>query len=231
MNLVLERNLENLHQFWSSLNAEHEHGIFTHPSWPNKQWQRDFSLHSDGISAQSLAKKTYSTVGEVNEELLNGLKIKSHLVIMSLILDNDDNTPLKKNENNSNIVKLNKNDSAVEWTKACSSAFGYELDATVVQCLLTNENASVLAYMVDGDIAGTAISYQTKDTLGIHQLGTVPDYRKMGVAAALMDYIIDDASQKQTVKQVSLQASQAGLHLYEKMGFVALSQLTSLVIA
>jgi ribosomal protein S18 acetylase RimI-like enzyme len=66
--------------------------------------------------------------------------------------------------------------------------------------------------------------------LGIHQEGTVPGFRKMGVAAALMEHLIIQA-QYDGIDYVSLQASKAGLHLYEKMGFQELTRITSLVAA
>ena len=83
--------------------------------------------------------------------------------------------------------------------------------------------------MIDGEIAGTAISYRTNDTLGLHQVGTVPSFRKMGVAAALIQHLVAQA-QHDDIDYVSLQASQAGLHLYEKMGFQAIGKLTSLLV-
>ena len=52
----------------------------------------------------------------------------------------------------------------------------------------------------------------------------------MGVAAALMDYIINKAKQSDVINNVCLQASPAGIHLYEKMGFQALGKLTSMVL-
>ncbi len=229
MTIDLERNINNLNQFWQALNAKEENGVFTHTSWPNKQWRSDFSFPQAQSAGSKLVDtlpvdKSFSTLATIGASELNGLTVKNQLIPMNLTLD----APNKiNNDSVDNIVKLNREDSAENWTIACGLAFGYTLDAEVIQQLLHDENASVIAYLLDGNIAGTAISYQTGDTLGIHQLGTVPDFRKMGVAATLMDYLLNEARQSDTVEHVSLQASQAGLHLYEKMGFQALGTLTS----
>ena len=52
----------------------------------------------------------------------------------------------------------------------------------------------------------------------------------MGVAAALMEYLIHQA-QRDGIDYMSLQASQAGINLYEKLGFKALTKITSLITA
>jgi ribosomal protein S18 acetylase RimI-like enzyme len=237
MNTALNGNLNNLNKFWQALNAKEKDGVFTHLSWPNKQWNSDFSLPNSTLAAT----KSFSTIMDIDESDLHGLTIKNQLVPMALDLKSYERLKISTVRENARIVDLcadkNANNtgdytsiSAENWAMACGTAFGYIIDATVIQSLLTNPNASVLAYIIDGEIAGTAISYKTNNILGIHQLGTVPNYRKMGVAAALMDHLLNQASKTDDIYHVSLQASQAGLHLYEKMGFQALGKLTSLVI-
>ena len=237
MNTALNGNLNNLNKFWQALNAKEKDGVFTHLSWPNKQWRSDFSLPKSTLAAT----KSLSTIMDIDENELHGLTIKNQLVPMVLDLKSYESSKISTVRENARIVDLsaykNANNtgddtsiSAENWALACGNAFGYIIDAAVIQNLINNPNASVLAYIIDGDIAGTAISYKTNDFLGIHQLGTEPNFRKMGVAAALMDYLINQALELDDIHHVSLQASQAGLHLYEKMGFKALGKLTSLVV-
>jgi ribosomal protein S18 acetylase RimI-like enzyme len=228
MDSVLDKNLNNLNLFWQALNVDEEEGLFIHQTWPNKQWLADFSLPDRKTKKLLLTNKTFSTISSVEGDF-SGMKVKSHLTVMSLALKENNGGDVLPASNAHNIIQLSNKDSAVTWAAACSLAFGYEIDANVIQNLLNNPDASVLAYMVDGDIAGTAISYKSSDTLGIHQLGTVPNFRKMGVAAALMDYLITSA-QQDDIHYISLQASQSGLHLYEKMGFEKLTKITSLVV-
>ena len=228
MTLTLTKNINNLNHFWQALNASENEGLFSHNTWPNKHWRADFGLPSDISNLRVPAGKTYSTITEQNLQGLSGCAVKSQLVIMNLSLPQAENSQTATERKHPKIIKLTRDDSATTWATACGLAFGYTIDATVIQGLLNNPNASVFAYLVDGQIAGTAISYQSGDTLGIHQVGTVPNYRKMGIAAALMEHLIDQAKYND-ISYVSLQASKAGLHLYEKMGFKALAKLTSIV--
>lgn len=224
MTFSLNDNLNNLNYFWQALKVDEKNGKFTHKSWPNKHWQADFNL-PDLISAKNLPfNKVVSTVNELAEPENRGLAIKGQLEIMNLKLEQVRNLP--NESSHVNIVKLLLGDDISKWVKGCSEAFGYEIDADVIQHLLKNSNASIFAYMIDGEIAGTAISYKTDNTLGIHQLGTTPNYRKMGVALALMEHILVQASNLRC-ELVSLQASKAGLHMYEKLGFKPLGKLTS----
>jgi len=228
MDLLLDKNLNNLNHFWQALNASEKNGLCIHKSWPNKQWHTNFSLPSSEAAITLSANKVFSTAANMDNEL-TGFTVKSHLVVMSLALKERSDVQDLARENSANVVKLTNENSANSWATACSLAFGYVIDAEVIKGLLNNANASVLAYMIDGEIAGTAISYRTNDTLGLHQVGTVPNFRKMGVAAALMQYLVAQA-QLDEIDYVSLQASQAGLHLYEKMGFQAIGKLTSLLV-
>jgi len=228
MDLALSKNLNNLNHFWQALNTDESNDFYTHKSWPNKHWQAGFNL-PDNISSATLPKnKVISTIVDLSNQKISGLVVKNQLMVMNLALDQGVNSSIGKTH--SKIVKLSGEENAIKWSQGCGQAFGYEIDTRVIQDLLKNSNASVFAYLIDGEIAGTAISYKTGDTLGIHQLGTVPSFRKMGVALALMEHILAQAV-SQNCHFVSLQASQAGLYMYEKLGFQSLGKLTSLVAA
>ena len=230
MKLALNKNLNNLNQFWQSLDANKKNDIFSHQSWPNKQWKTDFTLPSASLNWLLPVNKSYSTLTDVSDHEVSklGLVVKNQLVAMSLSLKTDDGTHIKVGEKHSKIVKLNIKEDATRWAVACGQAFGYEIDASVIQGLLKDSNASVFSYMVDDQIAGTAISYKSGDTLGIHQLGTVSSFRKMGIAASLMQHLLSQAN-SEGAHFVTLQASKAGLHLYERLGFQALGKITSLM--
>ncbi|MEP1444580.1 MAG: GNAT family N-acetyltransferase [Paraglaciecola sp.] len=227
MKKILRKNLNNLNLFWQALNTQEQDGLFTHTSWPNKQWRADFSLPSHVALP---AGKVFSTVSA--QHVLEGSKfsIQGQLVVMNLSIDKEAITQKPNSQAPQQIITLTHEDDASDWASACGLAFGYDIDARVIQGLLEDPNARVLAYIIDNKIAGTAISYCTGDTLGVHQVGTVPSYRKMGVAAALMDYLIHQA-QLDGIDSMSLQASQAGINLYEKLGFKALTKITTLITA
>lgn len=227
MKRTLDKNLNNLNLYWQALNPQEQDGLFTHTSWPNKQWCADFSLPSHVALP---AGKVFSTVSEQHALEDSNLSFQGQLVIMNLPIDTQAITQKPSTQAPQQIKRLTCEEDASNWASACGLAFGYDVDARVIQGLLKDPNASVLAYIIDNKIAGTAITYHTGDTLGVHQVGTVLSYRKMGVAVALMQYLIHQA-QHDGIDYMSLQASQAGIHLYEKLGFKALTKITSLVSA
>lgn len=223
--MELQKNLENLHGYWHALGAEKIGGVFTHGSWPNKQWQADFTFASQLNNQVIEQDKVFATVADTSKVLSEKFnQLKSQLVIMSLNL-NDVHLP-SKTMASANIEVLTGNTKS--WTQACSEAFAYDIDDAVIQQLTSNPNACIIAYYLEGEIAGTAIAFQTGNTLGIHQLGTVPNYRKRGVADALMQFLLQQAKDKHC-SWLTLQASQAGLHLYKRLGFKELGLLSSIV--
>ncbi len=61
--------------------------------------------------------------------------------------------------------------------------------------------------------------YTTGSTAGVHWVGVVPSHRRRGVARALMNRILAHV-QEGGRALVTLQASAAGRHLYDSLGFV-----------
>ena len=228
MELALQNNIYNLNLFWQSLNATKEKNLYSHTSWPNKQWCADLLLPSNLSLTKLGDNQTFCTVSEVIEPALEAFAIKSQLAVMNLNIKGKKNAQDVINLSNVEIVKINDKQGVIDWTKACSLAFDYKIDSAIIELLLTDSNASILALIIDRKIAGTAIGYQTDHILGIHQVGTLPQCRKMGVAVSLMQYLIEFATQ-QNCEIVSLQASKAGLPMYKKLGFNSYGLLTGLV--
>ena len=67
-------------------------------------------------------------------------------------------------------------------------------------------------------MAGTAIAYQTGNTLGVHQVGVPKAFRGKGIAKTLMAHLVWFAKQ-QKCDLMTLQASKGGLPIYVSMGF------------
>jgi hypothetical protein len=155
MDWVLHKNLNNLNPFWQALNAEEQDGLFTHTSWPNKQWFADFSLPTD-ISLP--AGKTWITIAELKSGKLSGYAIKGQLIVMKLSLKNNEKKQQPINYASQKIIKLTSEENATIWATACGLAFGYEIDHNVIQRVLNAPKASVLSYIINDQIVGTAIS-------------------------------------------------------------------------
>ncbi|MDD1780195.1 GNAT family N-acetyltransferase [Enterovibrio sp. ZSDZ35] len=225
MNKALSQNLENLHQYWLALGAEQSGELFQHTSWPNKRWNSTFSFSNVfsrvGERLSTIDQVDASKLNECSKDLGFTLQAMMQLEVMTLTLPTS-----SEYKTHDEITHISTTDQARKWTLACSEAFAYSLDETVIQHVLKDPNCYLFALFKDGKIAGTVLLFQTGRTLGIHQLGTVRAFRKMGVAAQLMAHSLSFASELGCDYAV-LQASKAGIPLYSKLGFERLATITS----
>ena len=144
--------------------------------------------------------------------------IKTQLTAMHLALENATG---QMEENISSIDSFSKLD---VWANACGLAFGYDINITSLIPLLDDENATILAFQVNGQIAGTAVIYQTNNNMGVHQVGVLPSFQKRGIGKTIMLHIMA-VSKKKACKTMTLQASQSGLPMYLNLGFIPLADI------
>ncbi|MEQ3515318.1 GNAT family N-acetyltransferase [Pseudoalteromonas sp. BZB3] len=228
MTSELAKNLQNLDAFWSAIShspelkseqkkeQKSEQQLKIHTNWPNKAWQADFGL--------DYSEKVHPLpVGKSRVTILKPTEHRSEQVKMSLqamVL------PLEKAQFNgsSQVEVLTQPDDLPSWAQACSNAFGYIIVPEALLPLLKNPNATLFSYKVDGAIAGTAIAFQSNDVMGVHQVGVDPNFRGQGIAKTLMHHLVDFAKRQDT-RLMTLQASKAGLPLYQQMGFSLLAEV------
>jgi GNAT superfamily N-acetyltransferase len=67
----------------------------------------------------------------------------------------------------------------------------------------------------NGKAVTTAAATLTGDVIGLYSVATVPAFRRMGYAEAIMRQVIEQAGARGTV----LQSTRSGLSLYERMGY------------
>jgi len=95
-------------------------------------------------------------------------------------------------------------------------------------CLGKEEHASYLAFEGDNFIGcGSVCFYHIMPTYHnpsgknayIMNLYTRPDFRRRGIASAILDLLVQEAK-KHKITQISLEATPMGRTLYEKYGFI-----------
>lgn len=213
MSEMLQKNLANLHAFWRAMTViSSENEIFSHPSWPNKIW------HTDFIKINSNQWRDHIHVTLAEPLPLDKVTIKAQLTAMYLALEN------AKGVTHQQIVLVQSLKELQLWSSACGQAFGYEINTHSLVPLLNDENATIVAFQVNGIMAGTAILYQSNNNMGIHQVGVLPNFQGRGIGKALMLHLVALAKQK-ACKSITLQASQDGIAMYLNMGFTPLSSL------
>ncbi len=107
---------------------------------------------------------------------------------------------------------------AENWADVCGRAFGYSLDARVIDQLQYQPNVEVLWAERNEQVVATAILYRTGPVIGVHQVGVPPEFQGKGIAREFMEALLLRAKSLDA-EYVSLQASAAGEPLYHKLGF------------
>jgi len=65
----------------------------------------------------------------------------------------------------------------------------------------------------------TAAIVVAAGVIGIYSVGTLPGYRRRGLAEALLRAVLADVSSETGMSSFALQSTRAGYHLYRRMGF------------
>ncbi|RBW41692.1 hypothetical protein DS885_15865 [Psychromonas sp. B3M02] len=213
MSELLYKNLNNLSAFWQALSAEKiEEDKYLHAHWPHKIWCEDFSL----VDSQQWNDKVHVTLNKPIS--FQHVKVKVQLTAMYLELEES------IGQTHDQVSTVRSDEGLKQWSEACSNAFGYDIDKQSINPLIDDKNATVLAFEVNSNIAGTAILYQSHKTMGIHQIGVLPQFQRCGIGKAIMLHLIAIAKHR-GCDVMTLQSSQAGKNMYINMGFKALAEL------
>jgi ribosomal protein S18 acetylase RimI-like enzyme len=72
---------------------------------------------------------------------------------------------------------------------------------------------------VDGEPVSTAATVACGDTIGVYNVATLPDHQRRGYGETVMRQALAEAERERPSRAVVLQSTEAGLRLYERMGF------------
>ena len=78
--------------------------------------------------------------------------------------------------------------------------------------------AAYVAY-VDGTPVSTAATIGCGNTIGVYNVATLPEFRRLGYGEAVMRHALAEAERERPARPVVLQSTEAGLRIYERMGF------------
>lgn len=114
------------------------------------------------------------------------------------------------------------------WSAVNATAFGKPDEAGAFKVLYETRECDFYAYMIEGRIAATAMLHKDPKNAGIHEVSTLPQFQGRGIGSAVVARMLSDARDC-GLGLITLQASQAGVGLYEKAGFKRLSQIKTWV--
>jgi GNAT superfamily N-acetyltransferase len=108
---------------------------------------------------------------------------------------------------------------ARNWQPPDENLIQYYTKATPV-ILAPDAPAMLYVYYNSGiPVAALELFFSEHQTAGIFNLSTLQEYRGRGIGTALISYALDEAK-KQGYTYAALQASEEGLRIYERLGFV-----------
>ena len=115
-------------------------------------------------------------------------------------------------------------DAATRATFAEVMSIAFEIPHSVAAAVYGSEQAwhgTLKGYIgfVNGKAVTTAAATITGDVIGLYSVATLPQYRRLGFAEAIMRQVIDEATRTRNVERTVLQSTSSGLSLYEKMGY------------
>ncbi len=232
-------NIDNLTRLWKVMGFK-EHQITESTTlkmstdWPHRVW------FDDQLANQSVSQLTNST-NFLNESLFSSvLKDKTipvwhaennylgsfekklisngfqeSFTQLAMVLPLNESINLKPTH--AKIYRVNSETAIQAWTQVASKAFNYSIDIGVIKKIATHSDIRLLLAVVNEQPAATAMTYQTEQVLGIHQVGVLKEYRQQGLANELMHFIIKEYSGQS--RWMTLQASELGKGLYKKLGF------------
>lgn len=227
MEHTLEKaNIDNLTGLWRLMGAtESGNGLQQSISWPRRCWlgwdHRQDSMPLD--LARNVPAGYLCPIWAAGEETaaqeasLLAAGFEMGLQQLAMVLPLVQNPLLPETPSLSLHLIENESDSAA-WSDLCGRAFGYQIDADVIEQLRQQPGVEVLWAVREGEPVATAILYQTESVAGVHQVAVPPEQQGRGIARELMQWLIARARAK-GAEHVCLQASAAGEPLYRSMGF------------
>ncbi len=227
-------NIDNLTGLWQLMGAERAAvGLHQSGSWPRRYW-RDWAQRHEPLSTAIIEDipagylfpvwQSDENTADLEQQLQDqGLAPGLEQLAMILPLEHEFSC---KQESTLALSTINGEEDAEIWADVCGRAFGYSLDAAVIDQLLHHPGVEVLWATRDEQVVATAIMYRTGSVLGVHQVGVPPELQGQGIARAVMEALLVRAKAS-GAEYVTLQASAAGEPLYRKLGFLSQFKIRS----
>lgn len=127
------------------------------------------------------------------------------------------------------IKKVNSIEAFNLFQQIIEESYDYELGAgAILPSFMQRSNCEMFLAYIDGQAAATSLLYKTDDIAGIYWVGVKKAYRGRGLGQAVTWASIE-TGKKQGCSLASLQASDMGEPMYQKMGFSIIIPYTKYV--
>ena len=226
---IIQENILNLTSLWryaarpfGGIVEGEGYGIARIPDteWPNKAWIESSCPYParvlSEIRAQLETGMTLTVFGQPTAALsavLEQLDMRLNFQLTAMSMEPWEPAFCLPD---SDIRQVKTPEDIYWWCLVFYSAFGYRIAESVVAASLDKVNYYLLED--EGVPVGTLALYQTGGVTGVHSMGVSPKARGRGLATQAMYHSLECARSSGS-SLVTLQASEMGRGLYEKLGF------------
>ncbi|OKY27434.1 N-acetyltransferase [Thalassotalea sp. PP2-459] len=244
MNIIDSANLTNLKKLWRLYGATtlYRDDMFTLNAvrhWPHRHWlDSSASALTEELFEKEHHEKLLTLIQKISHNAIFALwqtagKSNIHQAIKSHLLSNGWQKSFKQTAmylplNHQHLLPesptltltpVRSRKQVEEWCHIGSAAFNYHIDINAILPLLSN-NQVVMYLASTGSVnVGASMLLHSETCSGVHQMGVLPTHQGKGYAKAIMVALINQCITL-NIKHLVLQASQAGLPLYKKLGFI-----------
>ena len=233
-----DRNIQNLTSIWlltgKAFNAQQTISGFEtvnipFSEWPNRIWDQQQAMCSDKSHIvkeiiqkinPSMAFTEWKELDENDSADAYGLKLKNEQIGMSLCLK--DYIIQQTDGSSVDFIRITDKTNAKQWSDLFLQSFGYLIPDEVIYGIKDQVEFYNLEY--EKHLVGTVMIYKLDNSIGIHSLGIITEFRKKGLAEKVMNAVLIKA-QKENLDYVHLQSSPMGINLYKKLGFKELFKM------
>lgn len=115
-------------------------------------------------------------------------------------------------------------DQATRTAFAWITSVAFDIPHAICAAIYDSERSwsgDFLGYVgyVHGQPVTTTAIVIASDVVGVYSVGTLPHYRGLGYAEAIMRKVLEDTRKTSGLERTILQSTAAGLRLYERMGY------------
>lgn len=172
------------------------------------------AFRSRGVGAAALV---FDSCAVVKDLLASGYRQTDSMVVLRSTAPPEGGTP------EPGVVQTTDSES---WTSAYLRSFYGDEGLTdvvgpIVSSLQTSRAVTLLESRTDRETAGVLAMFRTPETLGVYCVGTAPDFRKTGVATALLMQAKRVASGEGRDLVLQTLTSDGALGFYLRRGFEA----------
>lgn len=233
--------INNLFELWALIghknnnlnDLEHySYSKFNNTTWPSKIFNLKPNTDFKKLYTAIKLARVPNSIALLENKTIEALLLKHIFILKSTVKGMYLNlTKENKPENNFNAIeKVDSIEKATEFANLASLAFGYDILPSTIIALLHNTKLKLYLGKHNEQFGSCGLILLDQNNIsGIHMIGTIPEYRGLGLGKIMTNKLVFEAFKNKS-NQAVLVASQSGELIYKKLGFITNGNLKNYMI-